>query len=175
MLSKINEKLMQVKARVLSGRKLKAMLREAQQFLHDEYNKCSLLRERLASEKSDVDKIEGLSLTALFYSILRTKEAHLEKEKQEYLAAKLKFDESVQAVKDAREEVQRLRAELAPFTHVEAEYVYLINEIQQASSACSTATSRVRSALDECRARLAKTERDIKRLSRTRLELIEEG
>ncbi len=128
MLSEINERLMEAKERVRSARKLEAMLREAQQSLPAEQNKCSTLRERLASEKSDVDKLEGLSLTGLFYNVLGTKEAHLKREKQEYLAAKLKYDESAQAVEETREEVQRLRDELAPFAHVDAEYDRLIKE-----------------------------------------------
>jgi hypothetical protein len=128
MWSEINERLMQAKERVRSGRKLEAMLRETRQILHDEQNKCSMMRQRLESEESDVNKLEGLSLTGLFHSVLGTKEQRLEKEKREYLAAKLKYDESVQAVEETREEEQSLQYELATFANVDAEFDILIQE-----------------------------------------------
>ena len=128
MFNEINDRLMQTKGRLRSKRKLEAMLPQAQQALREEQDRSSKLKDRLASEKADVDKLEGLSLTGLFYSVLGTKREHLDKEKEEYLAAKLKYDESVEAVEDAEKAVQRLRNELAAFEHVDQEYESLIEE-----------------------------------------------
>ena len=119
---------MQAKERVRSARKLEARLRKTCQFLDIEQNKCSALRQQLEREKSDLDKLEGLSLTALFHSVLGTKEQRLEKEKQEYLAAKLKYDESVQAIDEIRESVQYLQKKLAALAHVDAEFDALVQE-----------------------------------------------
>lgn len=124
----INERLMQAKERVRSARKLGARLRKTRQFLHIEQNKCSAQRQQLEREKSDLDKLEGLSLTALFHSVLGTKEQRLEKEKQEYLAAKLKYDESVQAIDEIRDSVQYLQKKLAALAHVDAEFDALVQE-----------------------------------------------
>jgi hypothetical protein len=128
MLTEINDRLMQTKERLRSKRKLEAMLSQAQLTLHEEQGKSSKLKDRLVSEKADVDKLEGLSLTGLFYSVLGTKGEHLDKEKEEYLSAKLKYDESVEAVEDARKGVKGLREELAAFEHVDQEYDSLIGE-----------------------------------------------
>lgn len=46
----------------------------------------------LSEEKKDVDKLEQLSVANLFATILGTKDDKLKKERQEYLAAKLKYD-----------------------------------------------------------------------------------
>lgn len=128
MLREINERLMTAKERVRAARKLEAMLREAQQSLRDEENKCSTLQERLASEKSDVDKLEGLSLTGLFYSVLGNKVEHLAKEREEYLSAKLKYDQSEHAVEEASAEIDRLQNEQAQYTQVDTEYDRLMRE-----------------------------------------------
>ena len=54
-----------------------------------------------------MDKLEGLSLTGLFYSVLGTKRERLDKEREEYLAAKLKYDESQEAAKDLQAEANQ--------------------------------------------------------------------
>ncbi|QDT59481.1 hypothetical protein SV7mr_19880 [Stieleria bergensis] len=107
------------------------MLRESQKILKQEQRNCSRHDQILSSEKADVDKLEGLSLTGLFYSILGTKDERLETERQEYLAAKLKHEECSQAVGDAENEVERLVAELDSFQDAESEYLALIKEKEQ--------------------------------------------
>ena len=128
MLREINKRLMTAKERVRAARKLEAMLREAQQSQRDEENKCSRLQERLASEKADVDKLEGLSLTGLLYSVLGNKVEHLAQEREEYLSAKLKYEQSEKAVEEARAEVERLQNEQAQYAQVDAEYDQLMRE-----------------------------------------------
>ena len=57
------------------------MLRQAYQ-LHDETRRrSSALQERLQREEADVDKLEGLSLTRLFATVLGSREQALEKER----------------------------------------------------------------------------------------------
>ncbi|MEZ5426455.1 MAG: hypothetical protein R2747_09330 [Pyrinomonadaceae bacterium] len=128
MLKEINERLMRAKERVRAARKLEAMLRQTRKFLDGEEKTHTVLRGRLLSEKADVDKLEGLSVTGLFYGVLGEKAARLEKEKREYLAAKLKYDENVRAIEQAKLEIKRLRAELDALGAVDAEYNQLINE-----------------------------------------------
>jgi DNA repair exonuclease SbcCD ATPase subunit len=65
---------------------------------------------------------------ALFYTILGTKAERLTKERQEYLAAKLKHDEAVEAVKDTQQKVERLQQELTEFRDADAEYARLVEE-----------------------------------------------
>ena len=131
MSSDIHQRLMEAAERVRSARKLHVMLAEAQRILRDETEKNERLREQFASEESDVKKLEGLSLTHIFYSVLGTKDTKLRTEKQELLAAQLKYDESLGTVEEMQEEVERLREQLVPFVQVDAEYDRLIREKDQ--------------------------------------------
>ena len=128
MLDELNRRLMQTKERVRSKRKLEAMLAQVQANLREAKDKSWDLKQRLASEKADVDKLESLSMTGLFYSILGTKREHLDKEKQEYLAAKLKHDESVQAVEGLQTEASRLQHHLEAFQPADNDYERVIKE-----------------------------------------------
>ena len=149
MLHKIDDQLMESKARIRSKQKLEAMLRQAQHALQEEQSKCSVLKDRLGQEKADVDKLEGLSLTGLFYSVLGTKDERLGNERQEFLAAKLKHDEAAEALQDAQQEVQRLGDELGPFADADSEYGRLINEKQKLLARASDDTSEKLLALSE--------------------------
>ena len=128
MFDELNRRLIQTKKRLRSKQKLEAMLAQVQTTLRESQGRSSEWRGRLASEKADVDKLESLTVTGMFYSILGTKREHLDKEKQEYLAAKLKYDESVEAVKDSQTEVDRLQHELETFQSVGHDYERLIEE-----------------------------------------------
>jgi chromosome segregation ATPase len=128
MLDELNRRLIQTKERLRSKQKLEAMLAQVQTNLRQAKQRSTTLTERLASEKADVDKLEGLSLTGLFYSVLGTKTDHLDKEKEEYLAAKLKYDECVEALDDLQAEADRLQHELEVFQSVEQDYERLIKE-----------------------------------------------
>jgi chromosome segregation ATPase len=121
-------RLVHAKEQVRAKRKLEAMLRQTRQHLHDAEETCDSHRHRLEAEKADVSKLEGLGLTALFYTILGTKKEHLKKEKEEYLAAKLKYEAAAKAVAEAREEVQRLQKELGEFRLSDAEYEEILDE-----------------------------------------------
>ena len=128
MLDNLDERLMQAKARVRSKHKLESMLGQTQKVVREEQSKCSNLKVKLAEEKADADKLDELSLTGLFYSVLGTKDERLEKERQEFLAAKLKHEEAAESLEDAQQEVQCLRDELARLAEADAEYDRLLDE-----------------------------------------------
>ena len=123
----LEERLMQAKAQLRLKRKLEAMLGQAQKAVQEEQMKCSTLKELLAREKADVDKLEGLSLTGLFYSVMGTKGERIGKEQQEFLEAKLKHDEAQELLKDVQREVERLEDELTPLFDADAEYDRLLD------------------------------------------------
>jgi DNA repair exonuclease SbcCD ATPase subunit len=128
MFDELNRRLTQAKEQIRSKQKLEAMLTQVQSSLRQSETKNAELKDRLASEKADVDKLESMSLTGMFYSVLGTKAEHLDREKQEYLAAKLKYDESVEAVNDLQAERTRLQQELESFKTVEQDYTRLMKE-----------------------------------------------
>ena len=124
----INDRLTLAKERLRHRQKLDAMLRQAREVLAEEQRKQTRNEQVLAREQRDVEKLEGLSLTGLFHAVLGTKEERLEKERQEYLAAKLKHHEATQAAGEAMLQVERLERELAPYRNAAAEYDRVIEE-----------------------------------------------
>lgn len=75
------------------------------------------LRNSVGQEEADVRRLEGLSLTGLFYSILGSKDEQLYKERQEALSAQLKYDEAVRQVEVIDRELQRAQSEWAGAHH----------------------------------------------------------
>ena len=128
----LNQRLMQAKERLRAKQKLEAMLKQVRNTLYSDASRCRELQERLKAEESDVDKLEGTSLASLFYAVLGTKEDRLEKERQEFLAAKLKFEEATASRQTSEDEVRRIETELQPLAEAEDEYQRLLSEKEAA-------------------------------------------
>jgi hypothetical protein len=126
--NRIDEALTQARQQLRRRRKLGSMHGEAHRILLDEQAKLSHYKRKLGDEQADVDKLTEFSLTGLFYSVLGTKEERLERERQELLAAKLKYDETVEAVDHAANEVERLEVELSRYHSTEADFERLLDE-----------------------------------------------
>ncbi len=89
----LDERLTEVREKMRYKQKLEKDLQQIKVSLAAEREKYANLNKQLLKEGRDVKKLEGLSLTGLFLTILGSKKAQLEKERQEYLAARLRFDE----------------------------------------------------------------------------------
>ena len=72
--------------------RLASKLKLAEAQLNRAQEKSKKLEKILKKEENDVTKLEKLSLTGLFATILGNKEQKIKKERQEFLAAKLKYD-----------------------------------------------------------------------------------
>ena len=128
MMNNFDARLTEIKTNLRSKQKLESMLRQARTATREERTRCKTLKEVLASEKADVDKLEGVSLTALFCTVLGTKEERLEKERQEFLAAQLKHEEATKALDSSQEEVQRIEEQLAQYASADTDYDELLKE-----------------------------------------------
>ena len=75
----------------------KEKLEDLRKMALDEYNKnlkvLEDLKARLKKEKEDVLKLEGTSLSSFFLSFIGKKDEKLDKERKEYLAVKIQYDE----------------------------------------------------------------------------------
>ncbi len=95
-----------------------------------EYNKTkenlSRLANQLSKESDDVSKLEEGGITALFYSVLGNKESKLKKEKQEFLAAKLKHENCVNEQEKWEIEIQRIKSEIKALGDPLSEYKTLL-------------------------------------------------
>jgi DNA repair exonuclease SbcCD ATPase subunit len=127
-LKSLDERLTEVKEDIRHKQKLEKDLLQIKESLAAEREKYANLKKQLLKEGRDVEKLEGLSLSGLFLTVLGSKEAQLEKERQEYLAAKLRYDACRSEI-DALEGKERdTIKQLALLEGLEAKYRELLAE-----------------------------------------------
>ncbi len=103
-------------------RKLLRRLEHTRQMVAVERERSANLKKRLASEERDLKRLDGLSLVNLFHTILGDKEDARQKERQEYLAARLSYDESCDTLKALEAELKNLELEVEALGDPEQEY-----------------------------------------------------
>lgn len=93
--------------------------------LEQEENLLALARSK---EQADVDRLEGGSLSAFYYSIIGKKEEQMEKERQEAYAAAVKHDGVCKQLKNINQDIERYTDELMELSSCEKEYEQLLSE-----------------------------------------------
>lgn len=122
MLEELNTDLVEIKEKLRTRQKLLDDLGRTQNMLSEQEAKLSELDANLQKEGADVEKLEGLSLTGLFHTILCDKQKQLEKERQEYLAAKLKQGECTYSISALKRDVEGLKVRIAGLGDVDSQY-----------------------------------------------------
>jgi hypothetical protein len=96
--------------------------------LREQSARFAELAARLDKESVDVKKLEQMSLTALFYQVLGSREEQLEKERQELLSAQLRHRQAQKQLEFLQEEKRSLLQRLEGLAGVESEYESLLFE-----------------------------------------------
>lgn len=120
--------LIQLKEKTEEKKRIENLLKKAERELLAEKEKLEKLKTQLKKEYDDVQRIENGGLTALFFGLLGSKEKKLDKERQEYLAAKLRYDNCKKQIEDLEAEVQKLKKEFLASGHPDVEYKKLFEE-----------------------------------------------
>jgi len=76
------------------GKRIHRHLEQLKDQLDQSYYELQTAEKKLQKEFGDIEKLENISLKGLFHKVLGSKEEQMEKERQEYLQASLKFDEA---------------------------------------------------------------------------------
>lgn len=92
-----------------------------------------------ADEQADVDRLEGHSLSALFYSMLGKKEERLDRERQEAFAAAVRHDSVLRELQAVRQDIARYEAERAALDGCEARYAQALCGKREALKAAGSA------------------------------------
>ena len=111
MFDEINNQLHEAQEGIARLRKIDSKLSDLKEQEVSIQNKADDLKKILGKEEYDVQKIEKTSLSSLFYSVLGTLPEHIEKEKAEALAARLKYDQALTDLKAIEDEITKLLAE----------------------------------------------------------------
>lgn len=105
MFTDINRELINVKEMLRLKRKYEDHLKRLKGYLKEEEKKLLQLEKQLMKEKEDVRKLERFSFQNIFYTLTGQKLEKLDKEQQEVMAAKLKYNEALSTVEDLKKEI----------------------------------------------------------------------
>jgi hypothetical protein len=122
--------------------KLRADLQRAQEDLRKERLRFQELQAITDQEDRDVRRLESLSITGLFLTILGSKDEQLQKERQEYLSAHLKSLQSQHALQVIEGDVDRLQSELARLGGVDARVKQLLDRKEKLLAQAGDETAR---------------------------------
>lgn len=108
--------------------KLERNLGEVQDEIERETSRLRALEGQLSQEKADLEKMERLSLSALFYTVLGSREEQTEKERQEFLSAQLKYQKAKFLLTSLESEREHLIDQLEGLKGIDQEYEALLSE-----------------------------------------------
>lgn len=138
MLSDISSRLTQAIEKKRLKTKTEQDFNQVKKELAEKSSRVDDLEQELKKEQVDVEKLEGFSLTGLFYSVLGSRDQQVEKERQELLAAQLKYQQAKRQVDALREDQANLGQKLSGLRGIEEEYSGLLAEkeslLRQANS-----------------------------------------
>lgn len=127
-MEELNRRFMEVKEKMRIKQKLLSVLNDLEQKYIEEKSRFAKLENVLQKEGKDVKKLEGLSLTGLFFTILGSKEQQLEKERQEYLAVKLKYDECNNSISAIKDQLKDTKQKMNQLKDIELQHKYILKE-----------------------------------------------
>ena len=128
MLEELNNELIEIKEKIRERQKLQADVDRTRSMLLEKNLQLKKLASVLEKEHADVKKLEGLSLNGLFHFVLGDKDRQLDKERQEYLYAQLKYDECKHAVSALEREVEDLKSRVAAIGELDAKYEEVVRK-----------------------------------------------
>lgn len=131
MYREINEEIYDLKEMLRSKEKLATLRTMATEELRNKREDLEELEKMLEKEEKDVLKLEGMSLSSFFFNLIGKKEDKLDKERKEYLSAKMRYDECVLAVRELENEVRKYDEELMKYSGISEEYQQAISQKQE--------------------------------------------
>lgn len=120
--------LTEIKEALRTRDKLRKDLSKVRHSLAEERFRLKALAETLRKETLDVERLESLSLTALFYEILGSKEEQLNKERQEQLAANLSYVQCSHAVRFLEQDLSHLTQRFEGFKGLDERYESVLRD-----------------------------------------------
>jgi len=141
--------------------KLERNLGEVQEELIREAKRLNSLENQLTKEKADLEKMERLSLSTLFYTVLGSREEQTEVERQEFLAAQLQYQKAKFLVTSLESEREHLIKQLEQLESIDQEYIRLLSEKEALLRAADRDTERELAKFDEQLADLRAENREL--------------
>lgn len=128
MYKEINKELEDLQQGIYRCRNIDKMLDSLREQLSEQERKQRDLERELEKENLDLEKLNKMSISTIFYTILGSKEKQIEKERQEVLAAQLKLEDINRQIADTKNHISKLRSERMEVVHSERRYNELFNK-----------------------------------------------
>lgn len=127
-MSEIQNKLKEKIQEAETIRKIQSYTSDLQRRLAEEEKALAVMEQTLAKEQRDVETLEKEGLTTMFHKFLGDREDKLQKERQDYLTAALKYNELYKSVDLIRYELNLLSKKEQNLGNVEKEIAGLIKQ-----------------------------------------------
>lgn len=131
MFEDLNKELSEVKEKIRENQRLSLRLKELKKELENERKKQIDLKHVLDKEYKDVKKLESLSIGGLIYTLIGQKEEKIEKEKEEYILAKVRYDEESTVVSSLEIDIKQIEDRLKSFEGLEERYDSIIKKKEE--------------------------------------------
>lgn len=131
MFEEINKELEQLIQGVNRYNKIKTMIGSLNMQVDEQDKKLQIYKNELEKENIDVEKLNKINITSLFYSILGSKDKQMEKERQELLAAQLKYEDINRQIEDTKYQISKFETEKNELEYCEKEYKELYDKKYQ--------------------------------------------
>lgn len=125
MFEDMNKELEELKQGINRLKKTESMLESLRSTLRQLESKGAALKTELDKEELDVENLNKKNLTTIFHTILGSKEKQLEKERQEALAARLKYEDNIKQIDDIKYQISKLIEERKQYQNSEILYSQL--------------------------------------------------
>lgn len=128
MLEQINIKINKVKDELAKKYVLENKLNDLKKELFKGEEELSQLEHSLTKEKRDVDNLKKLSLSNFLSTVKGNKEEKLQKEEQEYIMAKIKYDSCKSRVNLIKADIREVNERLNDITNYKSDYDNLLKQ-----------------------------------------------
>ena len=136
-----DERLKELHNQKLQKKRLEVMITELQKQEEEVAKKTAELEEIKKKEQLDVDKLEGKTIKALFFTLAGTKEEKLTQERQEAYIATMKYEAAKRDLGGIISDLRRCQEDLENLSGCEQEYEHLLEQkkssIKQEASRCA--------------------------------------
>lgn len=123
-----NEQLQQLREKVSQKQNLEAKLRELRSQREKLDDRVRELKKIMWDEQADVERLERVSLTSVFYAMVGKKTEKLDEEKVEAYAAKVQYDSAAAELNLVEEDIRRMETQLREISGCEKQYEVLLQE-----------------------------------------------
>ncbi|WP_410769096.1 hypothetical protein [Fontibacillus sp. BL9] len=122
MFENLNERMAELKEKGRQKEKWEQRLKQLKQEVASLEHSKEIARNRLAAEEKDVDRLTGMSLSNMLYTMLGKKMEKLDEEQREAVAARIKYEEADRALQDGIQQIGQLERQLQEVKYWKNDY-----------------------------------------------------